>query len=114
MTESADHGFLIIDRAIGGVIDYADTFRELIEKLAYHLRFYKDQKALGFSVATGPENWNWNLETVLVIGQEFVREKYMEQNTCISSDFALQETKKTILFITNGVPVGFTLEEVTV
>ncbi|MGV8109969.1 hypothetical protein [Methanospirillum sp.] len=113
MTDS-DHEFLIIDRTIGAPIDHADTFRELIEKLAYHLRFYKDEKFLGFSIAGGPEGWSWNLEIVLVIGQEFVREKYMEENIRISPDFALQQAKETILHITSGVPVGFKLEEVAV
>lgn len=112
MTESADHEFLIVDRAIGGVIDYADTFRELIEKLAYHLRFYKDQKALGFSIAEGPENWSWNLDVIPILAKSHVMEIYSEQGHHISEETAMKQGKEVILELTGGVPIGFRLEEV--
>lgn len=107
-----DHEFLIIDRTIGAPIDYADDFRELIQKLAYHLRFYKDETALGFSIAEGPENWSWNLDVVLVIGREIVTDLYSESGHIISPENALQQTKETILHLTDGIPIGFRLEEV--
>lgn len=107
-----EHEFLIVDRQINAPIDYADDFRELIKKLAYHLRFYKDEKLLGFSVAEGPEDWSWNLDVIPTLAKSHVLQIYEDQGRRISDELAMQQGKEAILHITGGLPIGFLLEEV--
>lgn len=105
--------FKIHDRDIG-IIDHATDFRDLIKKLACHMRFYKNPNKLGFSTKETGDNWSWNLEVLPKIAQEYVKQMHVEFGNIISDEAAMRLAKETILELTGGIPLGFDVSEVKV